>query len=136
MKARNYIFITVIGAISILGIIFYNCNIIAGPEFLNEGNEGENIRLIVNYNNGSIKNIENIHVEPENNTVFDILLAFCEVEYTEYPGGAVFIDAIDGIENEAPNWWQYWVNDTYAPVGASHYHLSSNNEVKWVYGDS
>ena len=149
LKSHKYILIATIGTICIISLLFYNYGLILGvespsssfssddnEEFANTKNEGDGIVLIVDYNNGSKKFVENITVIPDNNTVFDVLLAFCDVEYTEYPGGSVFIDAIDGIENKDPNYWQYWVNDEYAPVGASSYHLNDEDEIEWIYGKS
>ena len=148
LKTHKYIIIAVLGIICISGLLFYNYGLIPevdvkksssnddNEEFENPENAGDGIVLIVNYNNGSRKYVENITVTSENNTVFDVLKAFCDVDYTEYHSGSVFIDAIDGIENKDPNWWQYWVNDEYAPVGASDYHLDDKDKVKWVYGNS
>lgn len=136
MKNRKYLFFLVIGVILIIGIVFYNMNILANPPYEDENNEGNNITLSIDYNNGTIKYIEDIQVVPENNTVFDVLLTYCTIEYTEYPGGAKFIDSIDGIENHDPNYWQYWVNEIYGPVGASQYHLDEEDDVEWIYGNS
>ena len=136
MKNSKYIFITIIGTIIITGIVFYNMNIFATPYYNDRKNEGDDIVLTVNYNNGSIKYIENIMVVSENNTVFDVLLVYCTIGYTEYAGGVVFIDSIDGVENQAPNWWQYWVNGLYASVAASNYHLNEADEIEWTFGNS
>jgi hypothetical protein len=147
LKSHKYILVGIIGTICITSLLLYNFGLVPGvesplsssssnsdEEFANNESEGEGIVLIVDYSNSSKKFVENITVTPDNNTVFDVLLAFCDIEYTEYPGGSVFIDSIDGIENKDPNWWQYWVNDEYAPVGASSYHLNDEDKIEWVYG--
>ena len=63
------------------------------------------------------------------------MLAFCNVQYTEYPNGEVFINGIDGLQNKDPNYWRYWINQDYAQVGAASYHVEEGDEIEWIYGD-
>ena len=134
MRYHKFMFMGFIGAILIVGILLFNSNLIPTPKYSNENNKGENIQLIVDYDNGTVKIIKDITVIANNNTVFDVLQAFCMIKYKEYTNDAVFIYSIDNIENKNPYYWQYWVNDTYAPVGASHYYLSDADEIEWKYG--
>ncbi|MFO8020344.1 MAG: DUF4430 domain-containing protein [Promethearchaeia archaeon] len=150
-KRKKYIIIAFIGSLLFLGLILYNFNVIQINQDENEIEEGDNedtseiyepeegnfsgIALIVDYNNGSKKVEDEINVDSGNDTVFDILLAYCDVEYTEYSNGEVFIEGIDGVRNKNSNNWLYWVNGEYAEVGAASYHVEDGDEIKWIYGD-
>mgnify|MGYP006281791073 CR=1 FL=1 len=142
-KRTKHIIIFIVGSLLFIGLILYNLNILQ----INEQKEGDSdqiedneeslsgIILKVDYNNGSKKIIDDIQVISENDTVFDILLAFCNVQYTEYPNGEVFINGIDGLQNKDPNYWRYWINQDYAQVGAASYHVEEGDEIEWIYGD-
>ncbi|MGV9171730.1 MAG: DUF4430 domain-containing protein [Promethearchaeia archaeon] len=149
MEKKKYIVLAIIGSLLFSVLILYNFNIIQIPQQTNEEKNEEDtsetyeqpenmnlsgIALIVDYNNGSEKIVDEIQIVAENNTVFDVLLAHCEIEYTEYPNGEVFIEAIDGIKNKHPNYWLYYVNGESAQVGASSYQIEGEDEITWIYG--
>jgi hypothetical protein len=115
--------------------------IVFNPLNITDGNQKssnvENITLIVDYANLSpIKIIENFNLTKGNTSVFHALMMWCEIEYILYPGGSVFIIAIDGIKNNVNlrnYYWFYYVNDNYAQVGAAGYYLENGDIIKWNY---
>lgn len=69
-------------------------------------------------------------------TVLDLLYSLEEeqgiaIETRNFPGLGQFIEAIHGVRNTNNSYWQYWVNDEYAKVGASQYVLQNNDKVIW-----
>jgi len=104
---------------------------------------GESPEIIVNlrldFGNGNIKNYDNIKLREEK-TTFDLLKRVTqennlEFSFKEYPDLGVFIESIDNVANDAKinKWWQYWVNEEYAKVGASNYYLKNGDLVEWKY---
>ena len=95
--------------------------------------------LKIDFGNGKISNYDGVKLKEEK-TVFDLLKKVAvennlELSFKEYPGSGVFIESIDRMVNDAKNnkWWQYWVNEEYATVGASNYQLKNGDLVEWKY---
>lgn len=57
------------------------------------------------------------------------------IETRNFPGLGQFIEAIHGVHNTNNLYWQYWVNDEYAKVGASQYVLQDGDTVLWKRTD-
>jgi len=53
------------------------------------------------------------------------------VEIREFPGLGVFVEAIHGVHNSSNVYWQFWINDAYAKVGAGQYVLQEGDKVLW-----
>ena len=69
-------------------------------------------------------------------TVLDLLYSLEEeqgvaIETRNFPGLGQFIEAIHGVHNTNNSYWQYWVNDEYAKVGAGQYVLKDDDYVLW-----
>ncbi len=161
-KITKYIFIAIIGTTCFTGLFMYNFGLIPFLEFSdqseNQSNdqsndqsddqssdqsddqnsetktEVENVVLIVDFGNGSIKNVADISLDQEHDTVFDALEKYCVVDCDPRYEWGCFITEIDGIRQGGGNYWQYWVNDEYANVPANGYHLDDNDVIKWVFG--
>ncbi len=74
-------------------------------------------------------------------TVFDLLKTCAEdkdepfqLEYDDYPSLGVLIKQIgDRVSGQDNRYWQYWVNNNFAQVGASQFKLNNNNTVEWKF---
>jgi len=69
-------------------------------------------------------------------TVLDLLYILEEeqgiaIETRNFPGLGQFIEAIHGVRNTNNSYWQYWVNDEYAKVGAGQYVLQDGDKIIW-----
>ena len=68
----------------------------------------------------------------EGKTVFDILSANHEVEYTESEMG-IFINAIDGIENSGGHFWVYSINAEPGKIACNQAVVSDGDKIEWKY---
>ena len=96
--------------------------------------------LMIDYGNGIVSVYNDTKLEP-NQTVFDLLRLVASQNNLEFStkdfGGelGVFIESIGGVKNNsmADYWWQYWVNNQYAKIGASQYRLAPGDIVEWQF---
>lgn len=89
------------------------------------------VQLTIDYANSTQEEFTNL----TGVTAFDVLNQTATVTFTQFAYGK-FIEAINGVVNNADNnghYWQYWVNDELAPVAADNYALSDNDHVFWKY---
>ncbi len=125
-KKLKFFIIAIIGISSFSLLLFINFNLIYSPtgplkESVN------NITLVVDYKNGTIKAHDNFTLDNWKTTAFDALDKWCDINYVDY-GWGIFVAEIDGIRGG----WIYLVND-YAPnIGAPEYPLNDGDEVKWL----
>jgi hypothetical protein len=125
-KKLKFFIIAIVGITSFSLLFIINFNLIYKPteppkEVVN------NITLIVDYKNGTIKVQENFTLDNWKTTAFDALDKWCDINYVDY-GWGIFVAEIDGIRGG----WIYLVND-YAPnMGAPDYLLNNGDEVKWL----
>ena len=145
-KITKYVFIGIIG-FSCFSIFFLSYSILLSiqPQDSNgtdeNGNnknlEVHNLTLIVDYAGVlNVKIIENFSLTNRATSVFDALSKWCELGYKEYPGGAVYIEEIDGVRNHESlknHFWLYYVNDNFVGVGASHFRLNDGDLINWTY---
>jgi hypothetical protein len=111
------------------------------PFVKKQENLGEiRVSLIIDFSDGKIITCNN-QILKKGSTVFD-LLKICsqnpqnpfEIEYTVYPELGVFIKRIgDKTNGENEKYWQYWVNNEYAQVGAGSYQLKEGDIVEWKF---
>jgi hypothetical protein len=94
----------------------------------------ENITLIVDYGGGNIDKWEDFNLTGDT-TAFDALDKWCDVEYDKY-GWGVYVQEINGVRNNYPNFWFFGVNGKMAPVGSSNYNLLDGDKVNWVYDET
>lgn len=126
MKKRYKLtIIAVLGIICFSMLLWFNFSLYKGP--VNEKKDIVNgISLIVDYNNGSIKNHNNFTLENGKTTAFDALDKWCDIRYMDYGWGIIVVE-IDGVEGG----WIYLVNDYSPNVGALVWSLNDGDEVKW-----
>ncbi|MEJ2277968.1 MAG: DUF4430 domain-containing protein [Candidatus Lokiarchaeota archaeon] len=91
------------------------------------GNEVHQINLIVDYNNGTIKEKQNFTLSNGKTTAFDALNKWCDVSYVHYVNMGILVTAIDGISGN----WVYSVNGTQPSVSSTKVYLTDNTTVKW-----
>ncbi|OLS30494.1 MAG: hypothetical protein ThorAB25_09450 [Candidatus Thorarchaeota archaeon AB_25] len=88
----------------------------------------EGITLTVDFGNGTIKEYSNLN----GSSVLEVTSSVLEVEIRWF-GPFAYIKGIEGFLGEGEYGWQYWVNGEFASVAVSHYLLSDNDDVAWVY---
>jgi hypothetical protein len=122
-KHTKFIFIAIVGisCFTLLFLINYSINKI--PQTLTTV---ENISLIIDYKNGTIKEYNNFTLEGGKTTAFDALDKWCDIEYEEF-GWGIIVRVIDGVGGS----WIYMVNSYSPGVGAAVYPLKDGDIVKW-----
>jgi len=116
-----------------------------GNQAINQGNQasGEkaeiSVSLMLDFGNGQVRTFAGLNLA-QGSTVFDLLKKVTadndfEFVYKDYGEAGAFIEAIGDIANDAKGdrFWQYWVNNDYAPVGASAYQLKDKDIVEWKF---
>jgi hypothetical protein len=122
-KNIKIITLAVIGISLFSILIFINFNLYKNPEPLQSV---EDISLIVDYNNGTIKTRTNFTLDNGRTTAFDALDLWCLVEYDDF-GWGIIVRVIDRLSGN----WIYQVNDYGPGVGAAAYPLENGDVVKW-----
>ena len=122
-QKKKYILIAIIGATLFSLLILINFNLYKTPDKLEMV---ENITLIVDYNNGTIKTRENFTLSEGKTTAFDALNQWCEIQYVVFVNG-IFVKAIDGISGN----WLYFINGIFQGMGSDVYALKDGDLVEW-----
>jgi len=96
------------------------------------------IDLTIDYGNGDIQSFPEEQLS-QRESVFDLLMTLEDkgivIEVRNFPGLGKFVEAIHGVRNSNNFYWQYWVNDDYAKVGAGQYILQDGDKVIWKRTD-
>ena len=97
------------------------------------------VNLMLDFGNGQVRTFNQIKLAKDF-TVFGLLEKVTtennfELKSKDYGELGVFIEAIGDIKNDTAGdrFWQYWVNNEYAQVGASNYQLADGDIVEWKY---
>lgn len=98
------------------------------------------ISIMFDYGDDGISVFHDISIK-EGDSMFDVLFDMSEsdkltLEYTDYGlGMGVMIMSIDNYTNGNPRgtYWQYWVNNKYAKVGASNFKVNNNDVIEWKF---
>jgi len=108
-------------------------------EKLEEANQEIAVALRIDFDNGNISNYNGVKLGEEK-TVFNLLKKVAEennleFSFKEYPDLGVLVESIGSVKNDfgINKWWQYWVNEQYATVGADKHELKNNDLVEWKY---
>ena len=126
-KPIKFLLIALIGIFCFTVLIIFNFSLYKKPQTLTAV---ENISLVVDYNNGTIKEHYNFTLTDGKTTVFDALDKWCDIEYDEYSWG-IIIRVIDGMRGS----WIYKVNGYSPGVGAAIYPLNDGDLVEWLRVD-
>lgn len=96
--------------------------------------------LMIDFQNGELKIFNDLELT-ENTSVFDLLKSALEeggvdFVYKDYGGelGAL-VESINGVENNMKDgkYWQYWLNNEYAKVGASVQKIKNGDIIEWKF---
>jgi hypothetical protein len=90
----------------------------------------QDITLIVDYGNGTIKIWEDFELTDYNTTAFDALKKWCEVEYIDYGDMGILVESVDHVKGN----WRFSINDEFPGVSANKYNLQTGDLVKWIFG--
>lgn len=96
--------------------------------------------LMFDFGNEQLQTFNNTEIE-SGDTVFDLLKKTTEqnnleFSYKDYGGEmGIFVESINSIKNSISDnrFWQYWVNNVYAQVGAGSYELKDGDVIEWKY---
>ncbi len=125
-KKLKFFFIAIAGITSFSLLFIVNFNLSYNPTTPPKESVN-NITLIVDYKNGTIKVQENFTLNNEKTTAFDALDKWCAIKYVDF-GWGIYVNEIDGIKGG----WIYLVNNNTPNVAAPDYPLNDGAEVKWL----
>lgn len=106
-----------------------------------EQNQKETIivSLMLDFGNGQVRTFNDVSLAKDA-AVFALLekvtsennLKLSSKDYGEL---GVFVEGVGDIKNSiaGDKYWQYWVNNKYAEIGASAYNLNDGDFVEWKY---
>ncbi|MFX1593005.1 MAG: DUF4430 domain-containing protein [Promethearchaeota archaeon] len=128
-KFNKYILVAILATVSFASFFVFTSSIEVAE--VNEPlRDVQDITLIVDYGNGTIKTQANFELTDYNTTAFDALIKWCEIEYTDYGDMGLIVESIDGIGGN----WRYSINDEFPGVSAYKYNLKNGDIVKWIFG--
>lgn len=128
-KFNKYILIAVLASASFASFFVFSSSIDVSE--VNEPlREVQNITLIVDYGNGTIKTETNFELTNYSTTAFDALIKWCEVEYTDYGDMGILIENVDDIRGN----WRYSINGEFPGVSSNKFNLKNGDTVKWIFG--
>ena len=127
-KFNKYVLIAIIGIACFSSFIIFTSNL--GTSEVNKPRrEINNITIIIDYGNGTLKTQENFNLVNYNTTVFDALIKWCDVEYHDYGDMGILVESIDGISGN----WLYSINDDFPGVSSDKYNLNNGDTIKWIF---
>lgn len=86
----------------------------------------DSVSIMFDYGNDKI-DVTSLSIPTANATLFDVLKKASDdkkikFNYKDYGGSlGIFIQSINEVAGTEERYWQYWVNNVYAQVGASSY---------------
>jgi hypothetical protein len=127
-KINKFVIIAILAIASFSSFFVFASNVEVGE--VNEPlKQVENINLVVDYGNGTIREWENFDLSNYNTTAFDTLKKWCEVEYTDYGDMGVLIESVDGKRGN----WRYSINGEFPGVSSNKYNLKNGDTVNWIF---
>jgi hypothetical protein len=128
-KYNKFVLIAVLAGASFASFFIFTTSLEIGE--VNEPLRNvQEITLIVDYGNGSIRTWEDFELSNYNTTAFDSLKEWCEVEYTDYGDMGILVESVDHVKGN----WRFSINDEFPGVSANKYNLKTGDLVKWIYG--
>jgi len=124
-KSIKYVLIGIIG-ISAFTSFFILSSILLSNEGPPPLESVSDISLVVDYNNGTIKQVGNFTLDGGKTTAFDALDKWCEVRYDDF-GWGIIVREIDSVSGN----WIYMVNDQSPSIGSDSYPLEDGDIVEW-----
>lgn len=107
------------------------------PERPHDLQTGVRADVAIDYGDGKITQYMNVLLV-ENETVFDLTRRLAEMnnlllDFREYEGVGPFVVQIGEKISGDGVYWQYWINNEYATVGAGAYRVKPNDAVRWRF---
>ncbi len=128
-KFNKYVLIAILASASFASFFVFTSSIEVGE--VNEPlREVQEITLIVDYANGTIRTWEDFELSDYNTTAFDALKKWCDIEYTDYGDMGILVESVDHIRGN----WRYSINDEFPGVSANKYNLQNGDTIKWIFG--
>ena len=128
-KTKKLIFIAMIGTCSFTLLFQFNSNLYGAAPLLEEN--VSDITINVNYNNGTIRTVEDISLSNYETSAFYALKSCSTLEYEDY-GWGILVKKVDGIGGGFSS-WTYTVNGIRVKIGASKCALHDGDIVNWTY---
>ncbi len=128
-KWNKYFLIAILAVASFTSFFIFYFNIEVSD--VNTAQQRVNdITLIVDYGNGTLKTQSDFELTDFNTTAFHALQEWCEIEYEDYGELGILVENIDGVEGN----WRYSINGDFPGVSSNKYNLRSGDTVEWVFG--
>ena len=128
-KFNKYILIVILATASFASFFVFTSSV--DVRDVNEPiREVQDITLIVDYGNGTVKTWESYELTNYNTTAFDALVKWCGTEITDYGDMGIIVESINSLEGN----WRYSINDEFPGVSANKYNLKNGDIVKWIFG--
>ncbi|MAF80177.1 hypothetical protein CL629_03810 [bacterium] len=139
MKRNTYlgILIVLLAATLLIGLSLETPNQEATIQEAALREEAVEVSLVIDYEDGEVESFTPMS-EP-NESLFELMQRLGEenkvqLSYKSFPGLGELITKIGDKENgDNGAYWQYWVGDEYAKVGASSYIPQEGDEIIWRY---
>ncbi|MFX1324172.1 MAG: DUF4430 domain-containing protein [Promethearchaeota archaeon] len=128
-KYNKYMFIGIIAIASFASFFIFYSNIEVG-EVNRPLERVQDITLIIDYGNGTIKTESSFELTNSNTTAFDALIKWADIDYSEYGEMGILVENIDGVSGN----WRYSINGEFPGVSSDKYNLKNGDTVKWVFG--
>jgi len=116
-----------------------NGNQALNPPLEQKAEETIAVNLMLDFGNGQVRTFDGISLAKDA-TVFALLEKVTsensfKLSSKDYGDLGVFVEGIGDIKNSiaGDKYWQYWVNNKYAEIGASSYQLKNGDIVEWKY---
>lgn len=104
-----------------------------------EANEEILANLMLDFGNGQVRTFNDVSL-PKDATAFEFLNQTTsennlELGSKDFGELGAFVESIGDIKNDVSGdrFWQYWVNNVYAKVGASLYKLNDGDIIEWKF---
>lgn len=138
--------IIIIAAVFLAGF-YFGQQYTETPNLLNDKSETAeqnkeqiNASLMLDFGDGRVKTFNNIAVN-DNSTIFELLekitaennLEFKYKDYGSDMGAMIELIGESASDSKSDRYWQFWVNNEYALIGASNYRLQDGDVVEWKY---
>ncbi|MFX0006122.1 MAG: DUF4430 domain-containing protein [Candidatus Hermodarchaeota archaeon] len=128
-KFNKFVLIAILASASFTSFFVFTSSIKIGE--VNEPLRNvQDISLVVDYGNGTIKMWENFELSNYNTTAFDALKKWCKIEYTDYGDMGILVESINHLKGN----WRFSINDEFPGVSANKYNLQNGDLVKWIFG--
>ncbi|MFX1389860.1 MAG: DUF4430 domain-containing protein [Promethearchaeota archaeon] len=128
-KVNKFVLIAILAVASFSSFFVFTSSIEI-PEVNEALIQVQDITLIIDYGNGTIRTWENFELDNYNTTAFHALIKWTAIEYTDYGDMGILVESVDGRKGN----WRYSINGEFPGVSADKYNLKNGDIVKWIFG--